>query len=78
MAPRYVLLEGANKAERYIDHANGARLTLVGRNGQLEVEHVGRVGELGLHRLGQLELGQVCDQQMHRSLYPRPRKISVR
>lgn len=39
----------------------GARgRTVVGNDGELKVEQVGRVGEMSLHRRGQVQLGEVC------------------
>lgn len=35
------------------------QLTLVGVDGEVEVEHVGRVRELNLHRVREVELGEV-------------------
>ena len=37
-------------------------LTFVWGDGEVEVEDIGRVGKLGLHRVGQLELGQIWYQ----------------
>jgi hypothetical protein len=40
------------------------QLTLIGRDGELKVEHVRGVGEMRLHRIGQVELGKIWSVSM--------------